>query len=460
MEYFSARCIVWAVLLGGISAFSLPLGSIVGLHTKLRPSAISTLAAFGAGALIAALAVELVAPTVLALGMPAEAGRHVDPRMHFYSMVIGAICGGCLFVVFDRIVNAYGGFLRKTSQTISYFTARKHKRQTQVLRELAPFPLVKDLPPTHVNTLLSMLRPVKFASGAVLFKEGELGTRLLFITEGLADAVSSHDLTAEIGAGNEAGIISLLMGIPNPGTLSCRDPITAYSLSKEDFDQLRTLSPEFDQAARDLTTERLDYLEKLVATRDERSVDWIRKAGSALKTGAQMPDASQLRSIKDEYKGAPLAIWLGILLDGIPESFVIGAGLLVLLQARGDLLESGRFGDVIPYTLIAGLFLSNFPEALASSANMRLQGWSKRRIFWLWFSLMVITAAGAAVGFLFAGSISSSWLSFTEGLAAGAMLTMIAAAMIPEAVHMGRANTVGLGTLAGFLAAISFKLLE
>ena len=54
MEYFSARCIVWAILLGGISAVSLPLGSIVGLHTKPRQGAVSTLAAFGAGALIAA----------------------------------------------------------------------------------------------------------------------------------------------------------------------------------------------------------------------------------------------------------------------------------------------------------------------------------------------------------------------------------------------------------------------
>jgi hypothetical protein len=60
MEYFSARYIVWALLLGGISAISLPLGSIVGLHTKLQQGAISTLAALGAGALIAALAVELV----------------------------------------------------------------------------------------------------------------------------------------------------------------------------------------------------------------------------------------------------------------------------------------------------------------------------------------------------------------------------------------------------------------
>ena len=61
---------------------------------------------------------------------------------------------------------------------------------------------------------------------------------------------------------------------------------------------------------------------------------------------------------------------------------------------------------------------------------------------------------------MLADTLSHAWLSLAEGLAAGAMLTMIAAAMIPEAVHMGKASTVGLCTLAGFLAAISFKLLE
>lgn len=213
-------------------------------------------------------------------------------------------------------------------------------------------------------------------------------------------------------------------------------------------------------AARELTTQRLEYIEKLVATHDEDTITWIRQAEHALKTGAQIPDASQLQNAREEYKGAPLAIWLGILIDGIPESFVIGSGLLVLLQTKVHQIDSLSFGDVIPYTLIAGLFLSNFPEALASSANMRLQGWSKQHIFLLWFSLMVVTAVGAGGGFLFADSISRVWLSFAEGLAAGAMLTMIAAAMIPEAVHMGKANAVGLSTLAGFLAAISFKLLE
>jgi zinc transporter ZupT len=417
------------------------------------------LGAFGAGALIAALAVELVAPTVFALGSD-HGGSHGDPKTHFYALLAGAVLGGCLFVILDRIVNSYGGFLRKTSRTIAYFTARKHDRQIKMLEELAPFPLLRDLSPELVNSLISMIRPKKFDPGENIIEEGDDGTELFFLTEGTAEAINSRGLKSELHAGNVGGIISLIMGVPHPGTLTCREPITAYTLSKTDFDQLRNISPEFDKAARDLTTQRLEDIENLAAKRDERSRKWIRKAGHALKTGAELPDASDLQQARKEHKGAPLAIWLGILLDGIPESFVIGAGLLILLQTKVQQIESLSFGDVIPYTLIAGLFLSNFPEALASSANMRMQNMGKRRIFLLWFSLMVITAAGAGAGFLLADTINGVWLSFAEGLAAGAMLTMIAAAMIPEAVHMGKANSVGLSVLAGFLVAISFKLLE
>jgi zinc transporter ZupT len=139
---------------------------------------------------------------------------------------------------------------------------------------------------------------------------------------------------------------------------------------------------------------------------------------------------------------------------------VIGSGLFLLVQAKHELVETLRFTDVIPFTLIAGLFLSNYPEALASSVNMKLQHWSKQTIFLMWFSLMVITAIGAGLGLLLAGVLDPTWLVFAEGVAAGAMLTMIASAMIPEAVHMGNANAVGLSTLAGFMAAIAFKLLE
>ena len=162
-----------------------------------------------------------------------------------------------------------------------------------------------------------------------------------------------------------------------------------------------------------------------------------------------------------EQKGLrPVLVVSSDLLNEVPESLVIGSGCLALLSARLVSTGSVAFAEVIPYTLIAGLFLSNFPEALSSSASMRHQGWRKNTIFQLWFSLTIITALGAGVGYVVGGALPHAWLVLAEGLAAGAMLTMIASTMIPEAVHLGNPPVVGLGTLAGFLAAIGFKLLE
>jgi len=320
--------------------------------------------------------------------------------------------------------------------------------------------LLKELPPEHVNTLLRMIRPLSFKAGEVIVQEGKPGTDLLFIVEGTAEAFTPDGLQAEFGPGSTVAVISLIMDRPHPATGVAKDAVTAYALRKDDLERLRGLSPAFDAALRALTQERLQLLERLIAKRDEQAISWLKEAGNALATGTQIPDQLDLRRAVAEHKGAPLAIWLGILLDGIPESFVIGAGLLALLQTKLQVTGSVSFGDVVPYTLIAGLFLSNFPEALASSASMRLQGFGKQRVLLLWSSLLVVTALGAGVGFLVAESLSHTWVIFAEGLAAGAMLTMIAAAMIPEAVHMGKAGVVGLSTLGGFLAAISFKLLE
>ena len=74
---------------------------------------------------------------------------------------------------------------------------------------------------------------------------------------------------------------------------------------------------------------------------------------------------------------------------------ILIAGLLVVLKAKANILGTLSFVNIVPFTLIAGLFLSNFPEALSSSANMKKQGWGEKRIFWMWFSLMVVTAIGS-----------------------------------------------------------------
>lgn len=460
MEYMTLQYLIWAVALGCISAVSLPLGSWVGIQTRPRPQIISTLAAFGAGALIAALSVELVAPTVFELGTPVGSAHHGDPVRNFFALVIGAAAGGIIFTGLDSMVNARGGFLRRTSSTISYLTARKRDRQLAILEDLAGFPLLRDLPPEHISTLIEMLHPVHYEAGETVASEGEPARELFFLVEGNVLAQSREGLQSRLGAGTVIGVIPLFTNRPHLATGECEEATRGFSLSKANFERLSELSPVFSSAIRELSDERVQLLKHLMAERDAQALDWLEQSRQSLRTGTQLPDELEWRKAREEHKGAPLAIWLGILLDGIPESFVIGAGLLVLLQNKLPQMGSLGFVDVVPYTLIAGLFLSNFPEALASSANMRMQGFSKLRVFMLWFSLLVITAIGAGAGFYLADSLSPAWVVFAEGLAAGAMLTMIAAAMIPEAVHLGNANVVGLSTLTGFLVAISFKLLE
>lgn len=450
----------WAVLLGALSAVSLPLGSLVGLHTNPRPLFISILAAFGAGALIAALSVELVAPTVAALDHQAPASPHGAPLTNFFALVVGAVLGGILFVVLDQVVNAHGGFLRKTTTAIAFFQTSKRRRLQKLLKDLPKFPFLQQVPSDHINVLVAHVLPVSFHPGEVITRQGKDIDSLVFVLEGSIRAERDGQELAEAGGGTVIGVIPFLTGLPSPGTVTAGETVTGLCLARNDFEHLRRVSPEFDQACRDLASERLQLLEQRVSGQHEKAATWARSAVQALRTGAELPLATDLRQAREEHAGAPLAIWLGILIDGIPESFVIGAGLLVLLEAKTAALGGMRFTDVIPFTLIAGLFLSNFPEALSSSVNMRHLGWGKKRIFFMWLALMAITAVGAGFGYLLAGVLHHGWLVFAEGLAAGAMLTMIAAAMIPEAVHIGNASGVGLSTLGGFLAAVLFKLLE
>ena len=106
--------------------------------------------------------------------------------------------------------------------------------------------------------------------------------------------------------------------------------------------------------------------------------------------GAEVPSASELNTMKEEHSNAGMAIWLGNLLDVIPESFVIGTVMLSLVAAKTAAGVPLTFFDVMPLTLVGALFLSNFPEALSASVNMRQQGFSTTKIILLWATLTVI----------------------------------------------------------------------
>jgi zinc transporter ZupT len=125
-------------------------------------------------------------------------------------------------------------------------------------------------------------------------------------------------------------------------------------------------------------------------------------------------------------KNTAIMIWLGILIDAVPESMVIG--FIVAEGSRN------------PLVFVVGVFLSNFPEALASAATMKKVGLSIPTILSLWTSTCVITGLGALFGALIIpeSGVTADFELFVkgmEGLAAGAMLTMIAQVSSPPRTH-------------------------
>jgi zinc transporter ZupT len=238
--------------------------------------------------------------------------------------------------------------------------------------------------------------------------------------------------------------MAFLTGTRHTSAAVATQDTAAWVLRRQDFLDLLQSVPEIGAKIRAYLQQRdlATYLESSHGFDPDRVMRWIHSAARDLDAGKLTPaSAAELEARLRALKGAPLAIWLGILLDGIPESLVIGASLV---------------SHEISLALIAGLFLSNYPEALFSSIGMRQQGFPAVRIITMWGSLVVLTGIGAAAGSLLFVGAGNLALSFIEGVAAGSMLTMIAQTMLPDAYIRG-GPVIGLVTLTGFLAALFFK---
>jgi len=140
----------------------------------------------------------------------------------------------------------------------------------------------------------------------------------------------------------------------------------------------------------------------------------------------------------DKPGGSGAAIFVGTLLDNIPESIILGM--------------SFALGGAINIAFLAAVFVSNLPEGLAGSVNLQAAGRTRRNIFWLWMMVVFISGASAALGYALVFRLPSAHGLYAQAFAAGAMLTMLADAMMPEAFEHG-GNTVGLFTVLGFLLA-------
>ena len=143
--------------------------------------------------------------------------------------------------------------------------------------------------------------------------------------------------------------------------------------------------------------------------------------------------------------GSGPAIFVGTLLDNIPESLILGMGLAT--------------GSSVNIAFLAAVFISNLPEGMAGSLNLQSAGYSRRSILWLWIALVLVSAACAGLGYALLRSLPGIDGGPAQAFAAGAMLTMLADAMMPEAFEHG-GKTVGLFTVAGFLLAAVLSVMQ
>jgi ZIP family zinc transporter len=136
---------------------------------------------------------------------------------------------------------------------------------------------------------------------------------------------------------------------------------------------------------------------------------------------------------------------LGATLDGIPESVVIGLGLVG--------------GGTVSLAMLVAVFMSNLPEAAAGTAGMRSSGWSRTKVFLLWAAIALVCALASAAGYVLLGDLSRFWLSSVQAFAGGAILMMLANSMIPEAYEHG-GKLAGVFTVLGFAVSVLVIVFE
>lgn len=140
----------------------------------------------------------------------------------------------------------------------------------------------------------------------------------------------------------------------------------------------------------------------------------------------------------DAGANSGLAIAIGALLDGIPESVVIGTSLIS--------------GGGVSAVMVAAVFLSNVPEGLASAAGMKRSGRSPTYVFGVWIGIALASGLAAMIGNAALAGAAPDILAAVTAVAAGAILAMLVDTMIPEATESTH-DYSGMIAVVGFLAA-------
>jgi ZIP family zinc transporter len=141
------------------------------------------------------------------------------------------------------------------------------------------------------------------------------------------------------------------------------------------------------------------------------------------------------RKLSKEKKGSHsgMAIFIGSIMDSIPESVIIGVSLLK--------------ANTVSWVIVLAIFISNIPEALSSSVGLKKDGYSTKKILFLWTIVFILTTLSSFLGYMTFKELSAEYMYLVSGLAAGGIIAMVASTMMPEAFEEG-------GPIVGLLSAL------
>jgi CRP-like cAMP-binding protein len=233
----------WALVLGGFSAISLVLGSALGLVWQPRPRMIAAFTAFGAGALLAALSVELIAPTVIEFveqkqTLSGQSGDH-DKLLEFVFLITGCVFGGLLFFFLNEALNSSGGYLRKVSTTISYFNRQRRNRYNLMLKRISKIEIFRSITPSHVDVLVRYIRHSNIKAGKYLFYEGNMAQKLFLIESGEVEILNNGKKVKTLGPGNFLGETAMLSREPVGYSAMAITNLKVFELSYNDLQHLK-----------------------------------------------------------------------------------------------------------------------------------------------------------------------------------------------------------------------------
>ncbi len=434
-----ATAFSWGIL----SAISLPLGAFLGMWLNPRKKINSAFMAFGAGALLFALTIELFGHV-----------PHYVEENGMGALIVtlsGALAGGLLFDLLNKILNDRGAFLRKFSSAKNYVTSLKRQNTEKLIEEVSGVRMLTGLRPEQMAELAQRVKKKTFPRGEVIFRKGDSAQEMFFIVKGEVEIIHREGGEAKRLALLEVydtfGELGILSGYPRSADAIAMTEVCVYTILQSDFEYFLRENRQLQSDIKSLATSRLSN--SSLRSEGEFDEKWRDETFAKLDAlDLSVTNAEIMAEGRECSQGnAAMAIWLGILIDGIPESLVIG----MLAVSSGG----------ISLGFIAGVFLANMPEAMSSAVSMRANGMILKKIYLMWGSICLMTGIGAFLGTIMFPEHPTGSLFYLmvgiESLAAGAMLTMIAETMLPEAFEQGGA-IVGLATLGGFLAALTAKV--